>query len=196
MQTVTLPPKSKLNFYIMCYMYNKIFKISFNITVCFNKVLFKCIHHIHIRRTNLWTLRSKTEGFVEPLCPNSTLTRRTNLSSSTLTSTTFARGQWFRGKSMSLTRTISPKHILWTGLCHFCRIDICAIYSLFHLDQNCSRRYCTRLHRLRKNKSSLTNSLGGELGISDFAVRMWFGVRGSKARGSSIFDCKWSTINN
>ena len=68
--------------------------------------------------------------------------------SGTLSSSLRGASSWMM--TMSLTCTFC------LGACHFCLRVFPARYSFLHLHQNCSDRYCTRLHLFLAYKSSLT----------------------------------------
>lgn len=70
------------------------------------------------------------------------------------------------------------------GFVHFCLSWRSGRYSLTHLFQNESDRYCTCLHLRLMYVSSLSKRPAGRRGLV-FNRRMWLGVSGSRSLGSS-----------
>lgn len=103
---------------------------------------------------------------------------RTSPLSDLHTSKTLASFHSLRQAS-SWTMTMSSTCTFRLGACHFCLRAIPARYSFLHLHQNCSDRYCTRLHLFLLYRSSLTNLPGGGSGTEDFNVSRWYGVSAS-----------------
>ena len=112
----------------------------------------------------------------------STFTRRTKPLLSGKVSTTLPRGQEWRCDS-DATRTISPTAKFLFGCTHFCLSCRRGRYSLLHLFQKMSAKYCTCFHRRRDRESSLLNKPGGKL-TSDLSNNRWSGVKGSLSFGS------------
>ena len=113
-----------------------------------------------------------------------TRARRTKPSLLGRVSMTFAILHWFLDISSSRINTISPCWRFQVGCNHFCLFDILAIYSFFHLAQNCWSRYWTLLQRFFKYRSCTWKGPGGGEGLLDFIVRTWFGMSGTGDRGS------------
>ena len=76
-------------------------------------------------------------------------------------STTLPRGHELRGEFSALTRTISPTARFLRIVDHFCLLWSRGKYSLDHLFQKISARYCTCLHLRREKESSFWNNPGG-----------------------------------
>ena len=129
------------------------------------------------RRQSLSTGLSYTADLVR------TFTRRTKPLFSGKVSTTLPSGQELRCEVSPATKTTSPTAKFLLGCTHFCLSCRRGRYSLLHLLQKISARYCTCFHRRRESKSSFLNRPGGGI-ISDLSNKRWFGVRGSTSVGS------------
>ena len=130
-----------------------------------------------IKRHSLSTGLSKTALLVR------TLTRGTKPLPSGKVSTILLSGQEFRCEDSVATRTTSPTAKFLWGHTHFCLSCKRGRYSLLHLLQKISARYCICFHLRRENESSFLNRPGGKE-TSDLSNNRWFGVRGSISFGS------------
>lgn len=140
-------------------------------------------------------LRAPSPPFPILPLPTCMVALRTSPSSDLRTSKTLASFHSFRGAS-SWTMTMSSTCTFRLGACHFCLRAIPARYSFLHRHQNCSDRYCTRLHLFLLYRSSLTNLPGGGSGTEDFIVSRWFGVSGSRLVGSLMLSATRTAVYN
>ena len=112
-----------------------------------------------------------------------TFARRTKPLYSGKTSCILPNGHELRCEVSLTTNTTSPTAKFLWGCTHFCLSCKRGRYSLLHLLQKMSTRYCTCLQRQRDSKSSFLNKPGGK-GSSDLSNNKWFGVKGSMSFGS------------
>ena len=115
-------------------------------------------------------------------------TLRTKPSCDGMASITLASFQQDLWDCSSTTRTMSSTFKFSLTVFHLHR-DMCWwTISFFHLDQNKSTIYCTRLHCFEAYRSARSVLSGASvLGMTfDFKVNMWLGVKGSRDWGSLI----------
>ena len=111
-----------------------------------------------------------------------TRAERTRPSFPSFTSNTLPTGHWLRASWCSSTSTRSPSRTFLWGSCHLVRWRSKGRYSFVHRLQKMFARYSTLCHLLLRFRSSSLKSPGRA--VTGRCMRRWFGVRGSRSRGS------------
>ena len=140
--------------------------------------MFPLIEHFpSIKRHSLSTGLSKTAVL------GRSLTLRTKPLPSGKVSTILPNGEEFWCEDSVATRTTSSTAKFLGECTHFCLSCKRRRYSLLHLLQKISTRYCTCFHLRHENESSFLNKPGGKV-TYDLSNNRWFSVRGSISFGS------------
>lgn len=134
-------------------------------------------HYPSVKRHSLSTGLSKTAVL------GRSLTLRTKPLPSGKVSTILPNGEEFWCKDSVATRTTSSTAKFLWECTHFCLSCKKGRYSLLHLLQKISTRYCTCFHLRHENESSFLNRPGGKV-TYDLSNNRWFSVRGSLSFGS------------